>query len=193
MTEHQGPSYDHGHVYILLQIRLLLKQSSWLNLHPGYFLTWENPWMPHLASTSGIHLSLAFSWSISLIAGTTQYEQLCFLLPGPQPVVRNLPVALVAPWYLSNIGRVSCHLHNPLRTLLSHQSKGLGWSGEVQKWHHFSSGPNQRVHSGRQSIWPFHNVGKPLSSQGLYNGGSSQTTNPTDLYWAWLALWLSAA
>ena len=44
---------------------------------------------------------------------------------------------------------ISCCCHNSVRTLLSHQCKGLGWSGEVQKWCCFSPSPNWRVHSRR--------------------------------------------
>ena len=34
------------------------------------------------------------------------------------------------------------------------------------------------MHSGGQSIWPFHNVGKPLSIQGLYHGGTVKQLTP---------------
>ena len=49
--------------------------------------------------------------------------------------------------------------------------------------YHLSPGSNWGVHGRGQSIWPFYDVCKPLSGQGLHHGGSSQTTGPTDPHW----------
>ena len=113
---------------------------------------------PHLGKTPGHHIQhlpqafiphwLSVDQILSLQAQPSM-RQLCFLLKGPQPVGGSLPVTLGASWYLSNIGTVSCHLHNSVRTLHSHQPKGLGQSGEVQKWCCFTYNPNQTVHSRR--------------------------------------------
>ena len=83
----------------------------------------------------------------------------------------SLPVSLGVPWYLSTIRTVSCHIHDSIKTLLSYQPEGLGQSTEVQKWHCFSPNPDWGMYSRGQSIWPLHNVGTPLSSQGLYHWG----------------------
>ena len=104
----------------------------------------------------------------------------------------GLLVALGALWYLHIIGSVPCCLYIPVGTLLSHQSKGLGQSGKILKWCCLSPGPNWWVHSGGQSIWPFHDVGKPLSSQGFIHGGGSQTTGPTGPNWPYALVQLNA-
>ena len=105
----------------------------------------------------------------------------------------GLSVALGVSWYLPTIRSIKCCLYNPVRVLFPHQSKGLGWPGKIPKWHHLSPGSNWRVHGGGQSIWPFYNVGKPLSGQDLHCGGTGQTTGSTDPHLAQLTICLSAA
>ena len=156
---------------------------------------------PHLGKTPGFHVwhlpqLFVYHWlSFNQFLSLQAQPVWATMISSPRALASGggLSVALGAPWHLSNIGAVSCHLHNPVRTLLPHQSKGLGWSRDVPQQCCLSSGCNWEGHSGGQSIWPFHNVGKPLSSQGLYHGGSSQTTDCTNLHWAWLALCLSVA
>ena len=104
-----------------------------------------------------------------------------------------ISVTLVVPWYLPTIGSVPCCFYNPVRTLLSHKSKGLGCNPEKFQSNivNFLLVLKEECTAGGQSIWPFHGVGKPLSGQGLYCGGSSQTPDPSDPHQAQLAVCLS--
>ena len=174
-----------------LQIRLLLKQSSWLNLHLGHFLTWERP----LDALSGIFprycLPLTLNWPYPLITGTMQNEWLW--IQRPQPVGGDLSVTLGAPGHLSIAESVSCCLHNPFRALLPHQPEGLGGCREVSQWYCLPPGFNQGGGSKGQGIWLLYNMGESLSGQGLYCWGSHQASDCPGLHQAWLALHLVVA
>ena len=156
---------------------------------------------PHLGETPGHpvwHLPRYSSATISQLTISSHYRYnmewvITNSFPKAPASGGGLPVTLGVPWHLSITESVSCCLYNPFRALLPHQPKGLGGCGEVPQWCCLPSGFNQGSSSGGQGIWPFCNMGEPLSSQNLYHWGSSQATDPPGFYGAWLALCLSAA
>ena len=63
--------------------KIITQQSLQLNFHPGYFLTWGRPLGATSSISPCIHLPLAFSWPISLIAGQPNMSDYNFFSKGP--------------------------------------------------------------------------------------------------------------
>ena len=88
---------------------------------------------PYLGKTPGHHIQCLSQVFICFWLSVDQFHSLqdnpvwTAMISSPRTLASGvgLSVTLGAPWYLPTIGSVPYHFYNPVRTLLSHQSKGL--------------------------------------------------------------------
>ena len=114
---------------ITAQIRLLLKQSLQLNLHPWVISSpGRDPWSPHLACPPEVFIfHLDLNWPYPLIRGTkVEWVTMNSFPKAPTSGGRPFNHSGDAPQHLSITESVSCCLYNPFGALLPCWPQGLG-------------------------------------------------------------------